>query len=151
MIELDLAGVSPYSMTDSDLPLLSIDAAYEIEQLIALGANSIDNQDRLVNTRILLDRLAHIANSSGPSDIDSMIYEHSFLPKITGERSLFSKPETIQSKLDSMLGRHEFADGQAGPEFLRTLRDFFIEVSKFATTSRVVYRRSTSLHPNATL
>lgn len=142
---------SPFSMMDSDLPLLALDAAYEVEQIMSDPSSNCSNAAKLQKTSELLDRLRVIASKQDPTDIDSLVYEQSFLPTLSGKNEFFEAPGTIQPKLDAMLSKHQLFGAQEALPFLESLRDFFIELSQFASSSRLLFRRALKTHPNATL
>jgi hypothetical protein len=143
---------SPYSLFDADLPLLAVDAASELDQMLPTEAGKTTPVAQgLLSTSELLDRLISISSNNDCTNVDGIMYEQSFLPNMGEEQEMFSQPSNLKVRLDDLLTRHSLFVEDNEIAFLRKLRDFFLEVSSFASSSRRMLHRGGGLHPNATL
>ena len=124
-----------YSLLDTDLPLLAIDAASEIDSHITSGYKL--NLD-LTNTKQLLHRLEVITSSNAEIDVDKQIYIHVLAPLHDVGADLLCEPISVKSSIDKLSQllvnqRLESDDEQA---FLKKLRDIFIGLSEFSVEAR---------------
>lgn len=144
---------SPFSLFDADLPLLAVDAAAEIDQIIPAVSSSGDEIQKtsLEYTKELLERLSSISSNQAEINVDSIMYEQSFLPTLEGKGEMFQEPMTLKGQLDELLSRHSKLVDKDATQFLTALRDFFLEVSAFSSSSRRMLRIGSNPHPNATL
>jgi len=139
-----------YSLLDSDLPLLAVDAACEIDSHIFSGYKSKLTLD---NTKLLLQRLQLITSAENTGDVDRQLYVHALSPSHGNGAELLEQPISVKTSLER-LGRlltsdkPEQADEQV---FLTKLRDIFLGISDFALETRRNLVSNDSGHPYATL
>lgn len=148
-----LTTASPYSLFDADLPLLAVDAAAEIDAIIIDDDRLADQEyhSKLEYTNEILDRLASISSNQNEINVDSIMYEQSFLPTIGGEREIYHQPNTLKARLTELMSRHSNLAEKDANVFFTGLRDFFLEVSIFSSSSRRMLRVGSNSHPNATM
>lgn len=151
MANIAVTPASPFSLFDADLPLLAVDAASEIDSIIEQNSASSGNIDALRYTTELLDRLVSISSNQAEINVDSIMYEQSFLPSIGGEKSMFQRPITLKERLAELVSQHSDLGNTDAETFYSALRDFFLDVSKFASASRRMLRIGNNPYPNASM
>lgn len=151
MANIAVTPASPFSLFDADLPLLAVDAASEIDSIIEQNSASSGNIDALRYTTELLDRLVSISSNQAEINVDSIMYEQSFLPSIGGEKSMFQRPITLKERLAELVSQHSDLENTDAETFYSALRDFFLDVSKFASSSRRMLRMGNNPYPNASM
>jgi hypothetical protein len=152
MANLNITRASPYSLFDADLPLLAVDAAAEIDSIIAEDGGLIDQAtSALQYTNELLDRLVSISSNQNEINVDSIMYEQSFLPTLGQEREMFQQPTTLKERLTELMSHHANLAEKDTALFFSGLREFFLEVSKFSSSSRRKLRIGSNPYPNATM
>lgn len=142
-----------YSLLDPELPLLAVDAAYEIDIYLTtskdFGLDSTILEDQFKNTTDLINRLSIISASTETITPDRQLYLQSLLPCIEASNiDLPSEPILLSKKLNEIiktLGEH------AAPAELPLVRDFFISLSNFSSNMQCWSRSGSSSHPYATL
>ena len=126
-----------YSLLDPDLPLLAIDAAYEIEELIAESTSSTVHKSenvKLTFSTDLINRLKQIGQSDQTVTADNELFCHSLLPQIKSENiSLPTEPISLTEKLYSVTKAYE---SNKSKDDLQSIRDFFIAVSDFSLNAQ---------------
>lgn len=126
-----------YSLLDPDLPLLAIDAAYEIDELIAYFEKpnpSHSSREKLAFSTDLVNRLKQISASNQTITADNELYCHSLLPQIKSDNiSLPTEPVSLTEKLYSVIKSY---DTNKSKDDLQNIRDFFIAVSDFSLNAQ---------------
>ena len=142
-----------YSLLDPELPLLAVDAAYEIDIYLttskALGLNTMSFDDQFKNTADLINRLSIISASTETVTPDRQLYVQSLLPCIEASNiDLPSEPILLSKKLNEII---KTLGKEGTPSELPLIRDFFISLSNFSSNMQCWSRSGSSSHPYATL
>lgn len=126
-----------YSLLDPDLPLLAIDAAYEIDELIAQSESAARIQPKSQSLKLstdLVSRLKQISEANQVVTADSELFCHSLLPQIKNDNiSLPTEPVSLNAKLYEVMKSY---DPSKSKDDLQNIRDFFIAVSDFSLNAQ---------------
>lgn len=136
-LNMNPTNTHKFSLLDPDLPLLAIDAAYEIDELID-NLTSKDTQQfsneslRLSND--LLDRLKEISSAKKTITVDQELLSHSLLSLYGNENiQMRMKPISLAEHLRKTLISYESKNSKKD---LPSIRDFFIMISDFCADTQ---------------
>lgn len=142
-----------YSLLDPELPLLAIDAAYEIDVFLneqqepALKAVGVESNFH--NTLDLIHRLSDISTSADTITPDRELYFRSLLPCMEASHiNLPTEPSLLSDKLNKIMAELK---NKTNDSDLQSVRDFFISLSDFSSNTQRWSRGGASSHPYATL
>lgn len=142
-----------YSLLDPELPLLAVDAAYEIDIFLN---SSTDNSSatnghvfQFQNTTDLIERLKDISASAETVTSDKELYLRSLLPCIEASHvNLPKEPVLLSQKLAEIMG---VLGDESKKNDLGTVRDFFLSLSDVSSNTQRWSRGGAASHPYATL
>lgn len=142
-----------YSLLDPELPLLAIDAAYEIDVFLNEQQEPLSQiagtGNNFKNTLDLIHRLSDISTSADTIVPDRELYFRSLLPCMEASHiNLPTEPSLLSDKLNKIM--NELKNKTKDPD-LQSVRDFFISLSDFSSNTQRWSRGGASSHPYATL
>lgn len=125
-----------YSFLDPELPLLAVDAAYEIDDFLAStdpsSSASLDSDLKISNE--LINRLKKISSSNQSVTADNELFCKSLLPQMAiGKISLPTDPVSLNTKLLEIM---QSSGSTKSSIDLQNVRDFFITISDFSMNAQ---------------